>query len=354
MLASGKVTFYPNCDYLGEGQFMSHLSGKRYAVRGLRRVVNAHYLSPEIPATMPPPFGVADGMHVIAVNELVELGEAPSQYVIAGSEKTATDACIWLLENGVDPDAICWVRPRDPWMLNRAVVQPDPVLFLGTAADIMEAAASATSPDEVFFLLEDAGVMLRIDQSVTPTMAKVPTLAKWELDRLRTIDHVVRLGHIRHVQPGRLALADGDVPIARNAVVVHCAASGLQYPPLVPIWGHQAITPQPVWLSFACFGAALAGYIEATLEDDAVKNRLCPPAPFSNTPADWARQQVLGARASFPSGSHIRDWVEGVSLNPARIPPQLAGTAAVTAAQERLRQHAGAGMTRMKEFAEMS
>jgi hypothetical protein len=50
------------------------------------------------------------------------LDHASSQYVIVGSGKTATDACIWLLDNGVDPGAICWVRPRDPWMLNRAVI----------------------------------------------------------------------------------------------------------------------------------------------------------------------------------------------------------------------------------------
>lgn len=354
MLGSGKVTFYPNCDYLGEDQFVSRLSGQRYEVRGRRRVVDARYLSPQIPATTPAPFGTADGVHVVAVNELVKLGGAPSQYVIAGSGKTATDACIWLLDKGVDPGAICWVRPRDPWMLNRAVVQPDPAVFLGTAADIMEAAAAATSPDHVFFLLEDAAVMLRIDRSVTPTMAKVPTLAQWELDRLRTIDRVVRLGHIRHVKPSRLVLADGDVAIAPDAVVVHCAASGLRYPPLVPIWGRQAITVQPIRLGFACFGAALAGYVEATLEDDALKNRLCPPSPFSDTPADWARQQVLGARASFTSETHIRDWADGVSLNPARIPPELAGSAAVTAAQERFRQHVGPGMARMTELAGMS
>ena len=171
-------------------------------------------------------------------------------------------------------------------MLNRAVVQPDPAVFLGTAADIMEAAAAATSPDHLFFLLEDTGVMLRIDRSVTPTMAKVPTLAQWELDWLRRIDRVVRLGHLVRVEPGQLVLTSGDVAIVGDAVVVHCAASGLRYRPLVPIWGGQAITLQPIRIGFACFGAALAGYVEATLEDDVEKNRLCPPAPFSNTPTD--------------------------------------------------------------------
>ena len=207
----------------------------------------------------------------------------------------------------------------------------------------------------MFFRLEDAGVMLRIDRSVTPTMAKVPTLAHWELERRRTIDRVVRLGHLRHVQPGRLVLAQGEAAIARDAVVVHCAAPGLQYPPLVPIWGREAITLQPIGITFACYGAALAGYVEATLEDDAEKNRLCPPAPFSNTPADWARQQVLGSRASsFTSYSSIKDWADGVSLNPGRIPPELAGSAAVTAAQQRLAQLVGPGMARLAQLAEMA
>ena len=114
------------------------------------------------------------------------------------------------------PTPSCWVRPRDPWMLDRAVVQPDPVVFLGTAADILEAAAAARSPEHLFLLMEEAGVMLRFDRSVTPTMAKMPTLARWELDRLRTIERVVRLGHVQHVEPGRLLLADGDVAIART------------------------------------------------------------------------------------------------------------------------------------------
>jgi NAD(P)-binding Rossmann-like domain len=135
LVASGKLAFYSNCEYLGEGRFVSQLSGKSYRVRGRRRIVDARYLSPSIPANTPPPYALADGVHAVTVNDLVSLGGAPSQYVIAGSGKTATDACIWLLDNGVDPDAICWVRPREPWMLNRSVVQPDPVVFLGTAAE---------------------------------------------------------------------------------------------------------------------------------------------------------------------------------------------------------------------------
>jgi hypothetical protein len=241
-------------------------------------------------------------------------------------------------------------------MFNRAVIQPDPAVFIGMAADTVEAAAKAASPDDLFCRLEEAGVVLRIDRSVTPTMAKTPTLAQWELDRLRTIDDVVRLGHLQHVEPTRLVLSEGEVATAKDAVIVHCAASGLQYRPLVPIWGKEAITLQPIRTGFPCFGAALAGYVEATIEDDDGKNRLCPPSPYPNTPADWARMQVLGNRASMSFAAHpgIKAWADRVPLNPARIPPDMADSIELTAAVERFRKHVGAGMARMAELADMS
>jgi hypothetical protein len=356
LLASGKVSFFPNCDYLGDGQFVSRVSGKRYEVRGRRRIVDARYLAPEVPAVTPAPFGVAEAVRMLPVNDLVKLGGAPPQYVIVGSGKTATDACIWLLDNGVGPDAICWVRPRDPWMLNRAMVQPNPAVFIGMAADTMRAATEAALPDDLFLRLEAAGVMLRIDPAVTPTMAKTPTLAQWELDRLRSIENVVRLGHIRHIEPARLVFENREVKISKAAVIVHCAASGLQYSPLVPIWGAEAITLQPIRIGFPCFGAALAGYVEATRDDDAEKNRLCPPSPYANTPTDWARMQVLGTRASmaFSSQPDIRAWADKTVLNPARIPSDTAGDAELTAAVERFRRYVGPGIARMAELAGMA
>lgn len=353
MLAPGKVAFYPNCDYLGDRAFVSRLSGRRYEVDASCRVVDARYLSPHIPADTPAPFGVADGARVVAVNDLVRLSGAPSRYVIVGSGKTATDACVWLLSNGVDPDAICWVRPRDPWMLNRALVQPDPAIFLAMVADSFEAAAEASSVDDLFLRLEAAGVMLRIDRSVAPTMAKTPTLASWELDRLRTIENVIRLGHLRHVEPGRLVFAGDEVAVPKGALVVHCAASGLRYPPLVPIWGREAITLQPIRAGFPCFASALAGYVEATRDDDADKNQVCPPSPLSNTLTGWLRMQVLGARASGAFGAEpdIKAWADRAVLNPARVPPDATSRPEVTAARERLGRSVEPGLARMAELA---
>jgi hypothetical protein len=352
MTTSGKVEFYPSCEYIGEHRFVSLVSGTRYVVTGPCRVVDARYLSPDIPACTAAPFGVADA-RVIPVNDLGRLTDVPSQFVIVGSGKTATDACVWLLGNGVDPGSICWVRPRDPWMLNRAVVQPDPAVFSGMVADTLTAAAHADSPDDLFLRLEAAGVMVRIDQSVTPTMAKTPTIAPWEVDLLRGIENVVRLGHVRLAERARITLTDGDIRVARDALVVHCAASGLKYPPVVPVWGSEAITVQPVRAGFPCLGAAIIGYVEATRDDDAEKNRVCPASCLPDTTTSFARMHVLGNHAAqaFAAQPDIRAWANRTTLNPGRIPPERVGDPDIAAALERYRSHAVAGFGRLAEFA---
>ena len=354
MLASGRVEFFPGCEYLGGRAFVSRVSGQRFQVPDRCRVVDARYLAPDIPAEEPPRFEVTDGARVIPVNDLVHIDEAPSQYVVVGSGKTATDACIWLLAEGVDPGAICWVRPRDPWMLDRALIQPEPSIFLTMVADTMQAAESAESLPALFAQLEELGIVLRIDPGVTPTMAKTPTLGRWELAQLRTIENVLRLGHITSARRGRIELEEGSVAVADDAVIVNCAADGLKQRPLVPIWQPEAITVQPVRAGFPCFGAALTGYVEATRNDDETKNRLCPPSSYGNSLVDWARMTVQGARNAMAFGSEpdIKEWSDRVALNPARIPPDHPGSPELDRALERLARHGGPGVARLAQLSE--
>ena len=355
-LDSGRVTFLHGCEYHTDGSshlVTSRVSGETLQIDVRRRVVDATYLSPTIPATTPPPFGVADDVRVVAINELARLEEAPNKYVIVGSGKTATDGIVWLLANGVQPDRIVWVRPREPWMLNRAVVQPDPAVALGLAADTMAAATDAESLDDLFLRLEAACVMLRIDPDVIPTMAKTPTIGAWELDLLRTIENVVRMGHIKHVTHREIVLDDGIVPLEPRSLVVHCAASGLQYPPLVPVWGSDKIRLQTIRAGFPCFGAALAGYVEATRDDDRERNRLCPPNTLPDSPADWARMQVRGTVATRTYGAEtdIAAWANACALNPARIDPSQRGDPGVQAAAARLADANQRGLAAMAELA---
>ena len=356
-LATGRVSFLRGSEYHSDGTshfVTSWVSGESVRVDVRRRVVDATYLSPTIPATTPPPFGVAGDVRVIAINELARLDATPERFVIVGSGKTATDGIVWLLTNGVEPDRIVWVRPREPWMLNRAVVQPDPVVALGFAADVMTAATTAKSPDELFLCLEADGAMLRLDGNLFPTMAKTPTLGAWELDLLRTVENVVRHGHIKQVTHHEIVLDKGSVALAPGSLIVHCAASGLQNPPRVPIWGADKIRLQTIRASFPCFNAALAGYVEATRDDDRERNRLCPANAYSDSTRDWVRMQFRGtiATRTHSAESDIARWINGCALNPARIEPSRRDDASVQAAIARLADVGDRGLTRLAELAD--
>jgi hypothetical protein len=107
------------------------------------------------------------------------VADRADRYVIVGAGKTAIDACLWLLENGVDPDAITWVKPREAWVLNRYFTQSGSLvgqLMEGISLQA-EAAALATSPDDLFRHLADREQLLRVDEAMTPTMFRGPTMS---------------------------------------------------------------------------------------------------------------------------------------------------------------------------------
>jgi hypothetical protein len=195
--------------------------------------------------------------------------------------------------------------------------------------------------------------MLRIDTSRVPTMAKTPTLGTWELDLLRTIENVVRLGHVQHVTADEIVLDGGAVSLAPGSLVVHCAASGLQYPPTVPVWSSDMIRLQTIRVGFPCFCAALAGYVEATRDDDRERNRVCPANILPDTLASWADMQVRGTLAARAYGAEpdIAAWANGTMLNPARITPAQRERPAVQAAAAALNGAAEHGLVRLAELA---
>lgn len=119
------------------------------------------------------------------------------------------------------------------------------------------------------------------------------------------------------------------------------------------MWDHGTISLQPVRAGFPCFAAALVGYVEATVDGEGKKNRLCPPSPLANTLQEWALMQVRGARAAraFSSDARIRAWADTLALNPNRMAPEDRDRADVAAALERVQRHQEAGLERMAVFA---
>jgi hypothetical protein len=326
LLSSGQVRFFGMCDCLvdgaaGERQFTSRLTGETTTVRVRRRVVDARYLETSVPATHTPSFRAEPGVRLIPVNDLVAVGEPPGGYTVIGGGKTAMDACLWLLDNGVPPAMIRWVKPRDAWLLDRAYQQPlDLVAWLIEGVSLyVEAAAQAEDAGDLFRRLEACGQLCRIDQAVEPEMYRCATVSEAELTSLRRIENVVRQGRVVRIGRDQVVLQKGSIPAGAGHVYVDCSAAGLRMAPGRPVFEPGLITLQAIRSCQPAFSAALAGYVEASRHDDAEKNRLCPPNPYPDAAADWIPTTCISLRAQdlWLRDPDLTKWLDRARLNPA-------------------------------------
>ena len=111
------------------------------------------------------------------MNGLVELTEPARGFTVIGAGKTAMDVCIWLLDNGVAPDAIRWIRPRDAWILDRGASSRSsccPRSWKVSRVNL-EASAEAETVEDLFRRLEACGQLVRLDPTVEPTMYRCAT-----------------------------------------------------------------------------------------------------------------------------------------------------------------------------------
>jgi hypothetical protein len=263
--------------------------------------------------------------------------------VIIGAGKTAMDACSWLLETGVSPESICWLKPRESWLQNRRFAQGGALvadMLEGISLQI-EAAALATSLDDLFARLSAAEQLLRVDESTEPTMYKAATASDHELSELRRIENVVRLGHVRRIERDVIVLDGGRVPTSPGHVHVHCAAPGLNPAPARPMFSDGRITPQPIRTGLIPFNAALVGFVEASGRNLTDKNRLCPPNRLPHDTRDWLRGTLVATNADhlWSKEPDIAAWLESARLNPARGLRARGADPAVQRASKRFANH---------------
>jgi putative NAD(P)-binding protein len=323
LLASGQVEFLSmtNCQADGNGSFRasSRLTGTERDITVRRKVVDARFLESSVPATHTPSFEVDDGVRMIPVNDLVRSDRPAGGFVVMGAGKTGMDACTWLLTNGVDPDDISWIKPRDPWVIDRRTFQPRDKVgsFIIAWATAVEASASATSIPDLFGRLEEAEELKRVDASIEPSMYRMAILSEIELGQLRNIENVIRAGRVRRIQTDRILLDSGDVGTSADRLYVDCTAEGLPNPSPRPIFEPQRITIQPMREGSPTFNAALIGYLEAARDDVDEQNSLAPPNPYPNVAEDWIRVRHVGmiAQRRWDRTPDVQEWIEKSRLN---------------------------------------
>lgn len=313
-LPTGRVTYLPMCKYEGDGKISAITSDKTYAVTVREKIVDATWLKTTVPSTHVPNFEISDGVEMMPLNDLPKIKRQPSRYVIIGGGKTGIDAVVWLLENHVDPDQIHWVCPRDAWLMRRENTQPDGQFFeatMGAQASQMEAIAQSESIPDLFDRLEAAGVFVRIDEDVRPSMFHGATISDLELAQLRRIKNVIRMGRIQRIDPDQIVLDQGTLPTDPETLYVDCSARAVGNSEEATIFHGDTIRLQTVRTVQPVFSAAFIAHIELTRDTEEEKNRLCQVVPLPNHDTDWIRMQsaFMMNQYTWSQEKDLRDWM---------------------------------------------
>lgn len=324
-LPSGRVHYFPMHDYAdqgdsGSGVATSLATGAQLAIDA-GMIVDATYMNVTVPSMRAPDFAVADGMVCVPPNDLSRPGVLPADgHVVIGGGKTAMDACLWMLDQGIAADDITWIRPRDSWCLNRRNIQPGEEFFeysVGGFVRQAELAAESTSADDLFARLEAEKLLLRIDPSEHPTMYRCATVTESEIEAMRSITNVVRMGRVERIEPTKIVLDQGSIATSAATVHVDCTADGLERRPVVPVFTDHKITLQAVRTCQQVFSAAFIAHVEAAYDDQAQKNELATVVPHPNTDTDWLRVTLANGlnSARWRQDEALSAWLAAARLD---------------------------------------
>lgn len=319
LLPSGRVRYFPLSEYTEDGVIHSMLADTAVKVK-TRTVVDTTAFGVTVPNMRPPDYTVAQDVDATTPDRLPFSHSHSERFAVVGGGKTGVDVCLFLLANSVPPDRITWIVPRDSWFQNRAGFQPGrefAQLVFEMAAATTEASAEATSVNGLLKRLESCRRLFRLDHDILPTMYRGATVTEAEVEQLRTIPNIVRLGRVRRIEHDAIHLDHGEVPTSAATMHVDCTANGAPRRPVRPVFEGNKITIQPVRSVQPTFSSAFIAHVDVNYDDPSEKNRLCTPIPLPNSPIHFLENQLgdLLTRAKWSQDRNLRVWLRDSRLN---------------------------------------
>jgi hypothetical protein len=355
LLPSGRVRYFPVSEVLSDdssrtAEFMSLLSSEKQRVEINKKFVDATILNTDIPLTHTRKFEVAAGVTCVPPNDLTRIAPKHTHFTVLGAGKTAIDSVLWLLANGANPEAITWVLPRDPWLINRAHFQPGEENFeqsISTLATQNEIAATASSLQDLCEKMEAKQIWLRLDTAVWPTMIHGATVTHAELAHLRRVGRFIRKQHVQRLEPSCMILESDAVASHPNELYIDCTARALaaNVGDKRPVFSSGVIRLHMIRQYQPTFSAAFIGHIEATIADEAEKQKLTQVAPMTDTVQDWATMMVnsMTNQGNWAASKELVNWMANCRLDlysgqVKRVKPEEVSKVAVLT---KMREHAG-------------
>ncbi len=318
MLASGRVRFlsHSKCEETKDGhvKVVSVLDETvSTEVEVGQRIVDATYMAVKVPSTHAPRYKVADEVALIPPNGLAKVNNAWLRYVIIGAGKTAMDAALYLLDRGVNADKIRWIVPNDAWLWDRPSVQPGK-----TTAEFMRQVSAIIEHkhvDKIFPALEQLGSIHRIDRDRLPTKWRCATVDPAEVEALRTIKDVVRLGRVEAISANEIQLQDGSIDTNLQSLHVDCTANGLAKMAIRPVFESGRVTLQSLIMCQQVFSAAVIARIALVNMDDERRNTICRVVPHPELKEHMPMSLTTSFENLLDWNRHFPIWLRRCRLN---------------------------------------
>jgi hypothetical protein len=280
-----------------------------------------------VPSMREPLIPVHHGVSFVPLNDIASRSETGNyrNYIVFGNGKSGVDAITHLvLEKGVDPCNITWIVSRDVWYVLRESLQD----FYRINAIFGELFAQPSAKGFVLGL-EANGVFVRIDPNRPyPRVFKGATVDRTELDAVRSIRAVVRMGRATAVESDRIVLDQGSLSFSpSDTLLVDCMVDnfyGYSFEETFRIFEPGRIHLGPGMAFFnPSFTAAIVAFLECSIggenENDR-KNDCCyfvrgkhsEPTPEIVVGANYMETKVLDSLLKLKGGSRFlfgsRTW----------------------------------------------
>lgn len=146
---------------------------------------------------------------------------------------------------------------------------------------------AATSPDDLFLRLEACNQLTRLSDKVWPTMFRCATVSNLELEQIKRVGNVVRQGRVLRIGANDVTMEQGSYTSVADSLYIDCSADALGKLAPVPVFSGKQITLQSVRYCQQVFSAAFIAHVEATYDNDQMKNELCRVVPHPNETIDY-------------------------------------------------------------------
>ncbi|MEL6284867.1 MAG: NAD(P)-binding protein [Pseudomonadota bacterium] len=362
MLASGRVRFLPLHDYAGDWQedhrLTSLANGQVTNVQVNRAIVDTGWYGVQTPESHVPSFSIEKGTPFTTPKRLPTDLPGHGHVAILGGGKTSMDVVIWLIERGVSPDAINWVRPRDSWLTNREVAQPGDAGYLRlvqSQANRIAASVEATSVEDLYVQMERRDELFRIDPAAFPTMFHGATISRGELDVLWKVKTVIGGQRVTALRSGHMETTKGEHAVPMDTLFVDCTARAFNFQRPAPVFDGKRITPKVIRDGLVSLSAAAIAYIEATYDDQDQKNLLTAQIPYEEDLVTLPKRYLtdMTNQGHWSTEKGLRRWARAHRLTGYGGPADGEAEAKLKVLGERMRQQRPAAIKNLERLISM-